>query len=425
MIELNELSKIGFGAYRISMDSNEHANALKYAIECGCNLIDTASGYMNGESENLIGKVLEEVSNKNVFVITKAGYISNNNLTILQRLNKKGKALSDLVNVTEDFKHSIHPEYLDAQIKLSLKRLKRKSIDGFLLHSPEYYFQQKDKISSKDEYYNRIKKAFEFLEEKVKKRTIRYYGVSSNTLPSIQDEQNATDLKTLADIASQISSTNSFKLVQFPFNIIERNASVASNKNGKSLIDIAKENKILTFANRPLNANDSNGLLRLSVYDYEKQNMNINNDIQLLNNCFGIIETQLKEFDSECKISDISILSLLKQNWRNITNPDTFRKIFHGQFYPFLNLIFDNNIPVDALKTFERFENSAWNYHLKALSEKAINYLKSNNLDYLLDISPSRSLSYNLCNEYLKNGIDHILVGMRKSNYVDELKNIF
>jgi len=423
MVELHELSKIGFGAYRVS--NNEHANALKYAIECGCNLIDTASGYMNGESENLIGKVLDEGSNKDVFIITKAGYISNNNLTILQKLNKKGKGLSDLVNVTEDFKHSIHPEYLDAQIKISLKRLKRKSIDGFLLHSPEYYFEQKDGPNSKEEYYNRIKKAFEFLEDEVKKKTIRYYGISSNTLPSIQNEQNATDLKTLIDIASQISSTNNFKLIQFPFNIIERNASVASNKNEKSLMDIAKENKILTFANRPLNANTSDGLLRLAIYNYEKEDMNINKDTQLLDGCLNIIETQLKEFDSGCKISDISILSLLKQNWMNITSPDAFGKIFHGQFYPFLNLIFDNNIPGDALKVFKRFENSAWNYHLKALSEKAINYLKSNNLGYLLDNSPPQSLSNNLCNEYLKNGIDHVLVGMRKLNYVNELKGIF
>ena len=109
----------------------------------------------------------------------------------------------------------------------------------------------------------------------------------------------------------------------------------------------------------------------------------------------------------------------------NIANPDAFVRIFHEQFYPFLNLIFADNIPEDTLKVFKEFETSARKHHLKALSEKAINYLKSNNLDYLLNTSPSQSLSNNLCKEYLKNGIDHVLVGMRKSNYVDELKNIF
>jgi aryl-alcohol dehydrogenase-like predicted oxidoreductase len=73
MVQLSELSKIGFGGYRISSNSKENESALHYAIQCGCNLIDTASNYGNGESEKLIGKVLQKIPNNKVFVITKAG----------------------------------------------------------------------------------------------------------------------------------------------------------------------------------------------------------------------------------------------------------------------------------------------------------------------------------------------------------------
>jgi aryl-alcohol dehydrogenase-like predicted oxidoreductase len=421
MLQLNELSKIGFGAYRTSIDSEDNLKALNYAFNKGCNLVDTASNYMNGASETLIGKALQVRSNKNIFVITKAGYINNDNLKLLNRLTKKGKAITDLVNITKEFKHSIHPEYLEAQIQLSLKRLNRKHLDGFLLHSPEYYFEQKDRETSRDEYYNRIKKAFEFLEEQVKKNVIRYYGVSSNTLPNILNEKNSTDLTTLISIAKQTNSSNSFKLIQFPYNIIENNAN--SPYNGKkSLVDIAKENNILTFANRPLNANNEGGLLRLAIYDYGNNEIN---EIQDFNNCFDVISKQLKKFDSDSKIEDISILVFIKENWKVISNPDAFGRIFYGQFYPFLDLIYNNNIPKNSLKIFKIFESTAWKCHLKASTEKTIKYLNENNLGDFLNNSESHSLSNMLCREYLKQGIDHVLVGMRKTQYVDDMKNLF
>jgi aryl-alcohol dehydrogenase-like predicted oxidoreductase len=424
MIELNSLSKIGFGTYRCSLKSKENIKALMHAIDSGCNLIDTSSGYMNGESENLIGKILQDNSKKKLFVVTKAGYINNDNLKLLNNLNRKGKAITDLVNINSEFKHSIHPEYLDAQIKLSLKRLNRNHLDGFLLHSPEYYFEQKDREVNKDEYYRRIKKAFEFLEEQVKKNVIRYYGVSSNTLPYILNEKNATDLTKLISIAKQTYSSNSFKLIQFPYNIIEKNATTPS-ADGKNLVEIAKENNILTFANRPLNANDTDGLLRLAVYDYEKIEVNVADEIQVFNYCFSVISDQLKEFDSDCGVEDISILSIIKKNWMSIANSDAFGGIFQGKFYPFLNLIYNDNIPKESLKLFQAFESIAWKYHLKTSSEKAIKYIHSNNLEYLLNKSNPQSLSNSLCNEYLKSGIDHILVGMRKVEYVDDMKSLF
>ena len=54
------MSKIAFGTYRLSIDNPEHYEALKLALEKGCHLIDTASNYMDGKSEELIGKVLKE-----------------------------------------------------------------------------------------------------------------------------------------------------------------------------------------------------------------------------------------------------------------------------------------------------------------------------------------------------------------------------
>ncbi len=74
MIELNEISKIGFGGYRIKNENPEHETSLKYAIKSGCNLIDTASSYGNGSSEILVGKVIDGLKKtNNQFIISKAG----------------------------------------------------------------------------------------------------------------------------------------------------------------------------------------------------------------------------------------------------------------------------------------------------------------------------------------------------------------
>lgn len=84
MIELDEMSKIGFGAYRVSVRSVENEHALNNAIKCGCNLIDTSSNYENGDSEKLIGQVLQKQQNDKIFVITKAGYMSSPGIALQQ-----------------------------------------------------------------------------------------------------------------------------------------------------------------------------------------------------------------------------------------------------------------------------------------------------------------------------------------------------
>jgi hypothetical protein len=42
------ITRIGFGGYRITDDSREHAMALQKALLYGCNVIDTSSNYTDG-----------------------------------------------------------------------------------------------------------------------------------------------------------------------------------------------------------------------------------------------------------------------------------------------------------------------------------------------------------------------------------------
>ncbi|MBY0414891.1 MAG: aldo/keto reductase, partial [Bdellovibrionales bacterium] len=212
------MGQVGFGSYRVSIRSKEHREALILALKDGCSLIDTSSNYTDGESEELIGAVLSEHPEFIPLIVTKAGYIQGKNLAVIEELNRKGKAVSDLVDISENLKHSIHPEFLENQIDLSLARLKKTSIDYFLLHNPEYYFEEEG--ANAKEYYSRLKKAFLYCEEEVKKGRIRAYGVSSNNFVLPTNDPHVTDLKKIITILQEIGAKN-FKMVQFPFNLIE------------------------------------------------------------------------------------------------------------------------------------------------------------------------------------------------------------
>jgi aryl-alcohol dehydrogenase-like predicted oxidoreductase len=82
----------------------------------------------------------------------------------LRGLKKKSLGSNDIVSL-DTTTHCIHPDFLQHQIKKSLKRLNRKWLDGFLIHNPEYYLKSKLTEVKKEVYYRRIKQSFELLEE--------------------------------------------------------------------------------------------------------------------------------------------------------------------------------------------------------------------------------------------------------------------
>jgi aryl-alcohol dehydrogenase-like predicted oxidoreductase len=71
-----EVSELGYGAWGIGQtmwigaDDEESLQALRRAIELGVNFIDTALGYGNGHSEELVGRIVRE-SSETVRVATK------------------------------------------------------------------------------------------------------------------------------------------------------------------------------------------------------------------------------------------------------------------------------------------------------------------------------------------------------------------
>ncbi|EJW04852.1 hypothetical protein EDEG_04188 [Edhazardia aedis USNM 41457] len=68
MLNINEISKIGIGTYRMNIDNSENYEAIIYAIESGINIIDTASNYHLGKSELLIGdSISKQIRNSSFY----------------------------------------------------------------------------------------------------------------------------------------------------------------------------------------------------------------------------------------------------------------------------------------------------------------------------------------------------------------------
>jgi aryl-alcohol dehydrogenase-like predicted oxidoreductase len=425
MLELYELSKIGFGCYRMSRKSREHYQALGHALASGCNLIDTAANYTNGESEKLIGEVLAEHPDHDPFIITKAGYVQGESVALLEALQRSGQVRGGVVQTSGGWLHSIHPDFLDGQIKLSCSRLQRPRLDGFLLHNPEYYFDQIGCATSPSEYYARIKQSFEFLEDAVGQGRIRYYGLSSNTLPFSTTDPHTTSLPRLLALAREVSTSHHFKLIQFPFNLIENAAQMARHEGGRSLIDIARANGIVTLTNRPLNANSDNGPVRLATYEEEVQGLDERCDGRVLEECLRLVRQRLDEVGNVDDIMEFVPLKIISESWRSFSSTDMVDQVFNQHVLPFLDEIYEGSIKQEVLDAFLRLWQIVALYARRSMTHKARTFQQQmidKGLVTATDVCPLPVIA---CRSYLDAGIDHILVGMRKPQYVDSLSRLF
>lgn len=417
-------SKIGFGAYRISIRSNEHYLALKSAIEAGLDLIDTSANYTNGESEKLIGKVLKEFPDRDVKIVTKGGYIQGDNIKLLEVLNSEGKAKEDLVEVNDQLYHSIHPEFLQSQIDLSYERLEHHKIDFYLLHNPEYYFYEEN--ADQDEFYQRIEKAFLFLEQKVESGEIENYGVSSNGFVLGENDKQYVSLKRIIEIANKIGA-KAFKAIQFPANLIEVGA-FEKDSEGLSLIDRAKQSGLITFSNRPLNAFKDQRLVRLASYEKLFTIPTIEEVRAQLDHCLSLMEEKFQSqySDDEQRFKELPLVVQLTEIFDTLPTPDAVDQVYFDHFFPLIAKVWGGQ----GLSA----EESAPFYHLyelnqllarKNMGEIGKSFFSQAQSMGLIQNHDDKPLSVIAIEHYLNNGVDHVLVGMKKVDYVKQLKDFF
>lgn len=446
------VSQAGFGTYRVDVRAIHHCRAFARSLMSGINLVDTSSNYADGFAEILIGKVLEDLVKagkllrESVVVVSKGGYIQGQNLQISEQRKEQGQPFPELVEFAEGLEHCIHPEFLENQIDLSLKRLNMDTIDVYLLHNPEYYlinaYKQSQNIEQiRQEYYRRIENAFRYLETEVQKGRIQYYGISSNTFPESTEAPEFTSLEIIVNIARSVSPDNHFKVIQFPMNALETEAITLKNQSqGKTLLEVAKENNIAVLINRPLNAIHNNQLIRLSeipvrpIYS-PQETMEKLKELKILEQqvCDQILSIQSEDPVLKDLAKALTISEELNNNWQGFNDLEHWKVVFNQYYvsrFIFINKVITegNILPEDQIKTVNSFLRQA-----DLILHSIANFYKSKHNDMAFTIKKKLTENFpklSQCQQLTRMvvrmlrktpGVTSVLVGMRQEPYVDDV----
>lgn len=425
MIDIASISKVGFGTYRMQDNDPGHQAALQYALEQGCTLIDTSSNYQNGRSEKLVGKVLAASGNPPVFIISKAGYVQEDDMPRLQQWREEGK-VKYLMEIGEQALYCLDVFFLQDQLQQSLQRLQRNYIDAYLLHNPEYYLRAGSAFGS---YFDEIiKNAFAFLEEQVRRGVIRYYGVSSNSFALPASHAQYIALQRLLNIAQQVSTAHHFKILQFPFNLGEQGA-VQTLYNGESVPELCRRHHITTFANRPLNIDYAGNALQIGLQPASFDGLDAAKDNQLWSTLKQILAERLKAMDAGSAPDDFEVVRFLQENWMGLGNTSAASRLFGGYFAPFLDALYEGdhrqNMPAEDYAVLSQWFEVMKKYAVQQQYHKTAQFIEDKVKEGKLNAADLHNLPLNVCNKYLDAGISHVLMGMRKKEYVDSMKALF
>src|SRR5438067_1278436 len=207
------LSSIGLGTYL--GDANEetdrrYSEAILRAVELGANVIDTAANYRFQRSERSVGAALGEskrrgFTREELVICTKGGYLPFDGAPprdvrgyVEENFVRPGIAgWSDIAGGS----HCMTPRYLENQLQQSLRNINVECIDVYYVHNPESQLS----VVPADEFWRRLRAAFEFLEQTATEGTIQYYGVA--TWNGFREEPDAVtyhSLETMVELARDI-----------------------------------------------------------------------------------------------------------------------------------------------------------------------------------------------------------------------------
>jgi len=378
---------------------------MQLAIQAGINLLDTASSYMDGRSEELIGDVLSQ-SCQPAFVVTKLGYITPSSAEYLSR---NGIDVSRLASTGDSTPYSLDVSILRHLFELSLARLRRPAIDAVLLHNPERLL---DAGLSRHELQILLGNAFEWLDSQVQSGRLRFYGISSNNLPTAPPG-DVLDLDTILKTALQAGTRDQPTLIEFPLNLLEQEA--ARSEGRPSLIERAK-GRVKTLTNRPLNCIDNGEPVRLTQPFLEESKADFWSE------CISLVTNRLAEVAPEQSWQSFRPMQFLRDYKPTGDDVDLIDAAWSNQIRPFLDTLYEQKIPSDVADAFEGYyrESIRMSRRMQAKrSDLAINSLRAKGR---LRVQPGESVAVAACRSCLDLGADHVLVGMRRPEYVEEMR---
>jgi aryl-alcohol dehydrogenase-like predicted oxidoreductase len=227
--QLLSFSSIGIGTYLGNADPETdryYTAAVVRAVELGANVIDTAANYRFQRSERSIGAALEVLSSRGfrreeIILCTKGGYLPFDGLPprdvrqyVEDNFIKTGIATwGDIAGGS----HCMAPRYLENQLTQSLRNVGLSCVDIYYVHNPESQLS----AVSQDEFWKRLRRAFDFLERAVADGKIKHYGAATwNGFRAEPDAREYHSLETMVQVAREVAGAeHHFHFIQLPANL--------------------------------------------------------------------------------------------------------------------------------------------------------------------------------------------------------------
>ena len=247
-------SSIGLGSYLGATDSltdEKYIQAVKKSVLSGVNVLDTAINYRCQRSEKNYGKAIKDlidagdIKREEIIICSKAGFLPFVDELPEDPLRyfEEQFIVHGLISKTDLAQgcHAMTPVYLENQLQLSLKNLGLETLDIYYIHNPEIQLADVNGM----EFRERMRKVFQWMEEKVSEGKIRYYGTATWNAYRVQRNQgDYLSLEELNLLAREVAgSDHHFRFVQLPFNLGMPEAWILPNqlfgKQEMSLLQIA------------------------------------------------------------------------------------------------------------------------------------------------------------------------------------------
>lgn len=189
--------------------SNDPVNlmeSIRYAVQKGIKVIDTASNYYEGQAEQWIGEAMsyfEDIDREEYTLVSKAGQLSNEEIVSSQYKSR----------LSQGQYWCFDKAYIESSLNRSLRRLKVSKLDCLLLHNPEVAISGPGFI----EYF---KDLFTLLEKKCAEGVIGCWGISTwHGLLGGQVHRHALQLHELMDFLHKHHGNHHFRVLQVPSGI--------------------------------------------------------------------------------------------------------------------------------------------------------------------------------------------------------------
>ncbi len=260
-------SSLGLGTYLgepSEADDRAYRNAVVKVVKNGVNHVDSAINYRFQRSERNVGEALGRLTaehgfdREEIILGSKGGYVPfeeeppSDPRTHVEETYLEPGVIEPGEIVGNN--HCISPSFLEHQLRRSRSNLNVQTIDIYYVHNPETQLQTIDR----DRLYERLERAFEYLEEAVEDGQIRTYGVATwNAFRQRRGTGEFLDLEEILCRAEAAGGSNHhFGAIQLPYNLGMPEAFTLKNQSldgdPSSLLQTAQHHDLAVMSSASL-----------------------------------------------------------------------------------------------------------------------------------------------------------------------------